>query len=691
MPTTSQPTDLPVFIQAEAAIKSSRSDYLSLFDPALDPKNLRVARADAAHLKAATKALKALGFSVDSIGAYTLSISGFAGLFESAFGLVLSVADPQGDPSIQAVSQASPGTPPSALVPTVTGALAPHISALLFTPRAALQNPKANRPNKDPGRGQLYLDNDPPPGKSLPELLGVEATLPPLTPGQKPLDIWVIDTGLNKTHPWFIDRNIVAIGPGHTSVIRLARSAKAIRESLTRIMLNYQFEHSTPVDTRQAIEFELRFLTNTLRDEIRNSTRVATKTGVPFLDHRSLVASIPNDPKGEPWLKTAYRINKIINGWFLELDNILKNLTPNGIPDASHGTGVTAIASAIAPRARIFSYELAEQDLDIPATLVQKLSNCVINCSWRPGNFEMDTLAYASQRNFYCATLSRAQMRGITVVKTSGNKPVALKTAKGVPLGKPDAFASLAHDALIVVGGAFRPLDGAGRLTASDLCCAFPGGNVNTYPIAAGPHLCGLTGASGIGNVNLTDGHIHTPNGPDSWQLFDGTSAAAPQVAAACARVKEVWPTISTPDLRAILVATADPILYGSAFNPFDPDVPYDWNKDNRTIGVVNVGRAVRLARFCREVRNARTNERFNTGKHLPAVPDIIRVLRREALNCRPNPPNPELELLIDGTEPDPVTGIPRIVKYIDRLDYGRAFEDCTDPIELPLEDDPTL
>ncbi|MFC8434002.1 S8 family serine peptidase [Streptomyces sp. NPDC057253] len=146
--------------------------------------------------------------------------------------------------------------------------------------------------------------------------------------------------------------------------------------------------------------------------------------------------------------------------------------------------------------------------------------------------------------------VSLAVRDGIVVVCAGGNGHFAF------PAQHPD---------VIAVGGVHRTE--SGRLEASNYASAF------TSALYAGrtvPDVCGLVGMRPDATYIL----LPTPRGStidqeqakkaqdgttpgDGWALLSGTSAAAPQVAGACALLLEVDPRLTPRDVREVLERTA--------------------------------------------------------------------------------------------------------------------------------------
>jgi subtilisin family serine protease len=124
---------------------------------------------------------------------------------------------------------------------------------------------------------------------------------------------------------------------------------------------------------------------------------------------------------------------------------------------------------------------------------------------------------------------------------------------------------------VISAGGVF--VDEAGAMQASDYASAFPS---LVYPGRNVPDFCGLVGLLPHADYILLpipagceidrENAAHDGTGPnDSWGVFSGTSAAAPQIAGLCALLLEANPGLTPGDVKSLLQRSARDVSAGHA------------------------------------------------------------------------------------------------------------------------------
>lgn len=239
----------------------------------------------------------------------------------------------------------------------------------------------------------------------------------------------------------------------------------------------------------------------------------------------------------------------------------------------SHGTGESANIFAIAPKATFIGIKLEDdQHPGGGASIMEGFHEAlkhdphIITISMgydlraADGVSELPNLP-----NTYKGLeteILNAIARNIVVVFSAGNGHYAF------PGSMPE---------VISAGGVY--IDQAGKMRASNYASAFPS---KIYSGRNVPDFCGLVGllphAAYImlpvpeGNEIDEANAAHDGTRPnDGWALFSGTSAAAPQLAAICALIKEKNPNLTPSQIKALLSRTARDVKVGSA-SPFsDP------------------------------------------------------------------------------------------------------------------------
>lgn len=234
------------------------------------------------------------------------------------------------------------------------------------------------------------------------------------------------------------------------------------------------------------------------------------------------------------------------------------------IDQEGHGTGVAAMALAIAPDAALTGIKFNEVGTSALEMAVGG-PHQVINNSW---GWSIDTKSRAELEN---EDPNRFQemldVERIIVGATTAGKIVVFSAGNK---NNPDFPAS--HPDVIAVGGVTHQLNGED--IASDSAISF---SSYLYPGRSVPDLSGYVGEAGEG-FTRQKGHIMLPAPSGSlqenqrlagsrhnlgWGVYSGTSLAAPQVSGAIALMLQVNPDLSPRDVKSILIATARDILTG--------------------------------------------------------------------------------------------------------------------------------
>jgi subtilisin family serine protease len=185
--------------------------------------------------------------------------------------------------------------------------------------------------------------------------------------------------------------------------------------------------------------------------------------------------------------------------------------------------------------------------------------------------------------------IQKAVADGIIVVFSAGNGHY------GFPGSLPE---------VISAGGTYS--DHAKLMQASDYASAFASA---VYPGRHVPDVCGLVGMQPHADYIL----LPIPPGceidrecaffdgttpMDGWALFSGTSASAPQIAGACALLKQANPGLSPSEIKQVLRRTAKDVARGRA-NPASDEagqgLPAGPGNDRATgAGLIDIAHALR-------------------------------------------------------------------------------------------------
>jgi hypothetical protein len=241
---------------------------------------------------------------------------------------------------------------------------------------------------------------------------------------------------------------------------------------------------------------------------------------------------------------------------------VLGPATANANDDeVGHGTAESANAFAVAPDIDFTMVKMSFVNTIGAFNAAVALGPHIISCSWGSSN-RTGPLSAADQA--LAAAISLAVASGIIVVFSAGNGHF------GFPGQHPD---------VISAGGTFMNPDGT--FTASDYASGFQS---TIYPGRIVPDVCGLVGMRPraayimlpLQPGDQIDIDLATsgawPNGDntarnDGWAAISGTSAAAPQLAGACALVKQACMRLTPAEVRDILRSTARDVTSGNC-NP---------------------------------------------------------------------------------------------------------------------------
>ncbi|AYQ31887.1 peptidase S8 [Runella sp. SP2] len=300
------------------------------------------------------------------------------------------------------------------------------------------------------------------------------------------------------------------------------------------------------------------------------------------------------------------KICMVDSGWYKHpffLSRYYNVLTPLLGPSAvspltdenGHGTSESANIFAVAPEVTLQPVKINFVNSIGAFNVAVAQSPQIITCSWG-SSIRNPPLSAANQA--LAASIASAVASGIVVVFSAGN------IHYGFPGQHPD---------VISAGGVYREMDGT--LKASNYASGFTS---NIYIGRKVPDLSGLVGmlpraaylmlplpANCEIDQALGNGSPH-PNGDetatnDGWAAISGTSAAAPQIAGACALVLQAYPGISPARVRSFLMSTATDVTIGVGGNGSVATVGYDTATG---AGLLNAGKAALLARWRRIIES---------------------------------------------------------------------------------------
>ncbi|MCP4001587.1 MAG: S8 family serine peptidase [Gammaproteobacteria bacterium] len=261
--------------------------------------------------------------------------------------------------------------------------------------------------------------------------------------------------------------------------------------------------------------------------------------------------------------------------------------------ESGHGTGESANVFAVAPDVDFTMVKLSFVNSVGAFNAAAALSPHIISNSWG-SSIRRGPLSARNQA--LAAAVASAVSRGIIVVFSAGNGHY------GFPGQHPD---------VISAGGVY--LEANGNMQASDYASGFAS---SIYPGRNVPDVSGLVGmrpkAAYImlplepgdsidrGNAGGTHPNGDETSSSDGWAAFSGTSAAAPQIAGACALIKQACGRLTPAQVRDILKSTARDVTVGTNNNGNTAGIGPDLATGH---GLIDAYRAVMLAKLrCRPI-----------------------------------------------------------------------------------------
>ena len=261
------------------------------------------------------------------------------------------------------------------------------------------------------------------------------------------------------------------------------------------------------------------------------------------------------------------------------------------VDENGHGTAESANLFAVAPDVDFTMVKVNFVNSTGAFNAAVSLAPHIISCSWG-SSVRNPPLSAANQA--LAAAIAAAVAGGVVVVFSAGNGHF------GFPGQHPD---------VISAGGTYVNADGTMR--ASDYSSGFAS---NIYAGRSVPDVTGLVGMRPraayimlplpqrcVIDADLASGGVH-PNGDetannDGWAAISGTSAAAPQLAGACALIKQACPRLGPAAVRDILRSTARDVTSGTS-NPSSGGHAATVGPDLATgRGLVDAHRAVLVAK----------------------------------------------------------------------------------------------
>ncbi|NUO79044.1 S8 family serine peptidase [candidate division KSB1 bacterium] len=523
--------NLPSLIFAEAAVKSSRAGYVSIFDSnaKITAKNLKDFYADPDKMIQAVAAFKAAGFSVLGVDRVSVSIAGSPDVFKSAFKATIIAVDngtrSAGEPRFALTSEESQRFG----IIEVNGSEFEKLVAGI-----ALEQPAQSNCGDEP---------PPPPKenwsltpKQIPSKLRSDSLKDdfkgwlPFSPKREQgenIKVAIVDTG-RFNHPYFkkefFDRGSLNIEPIIPSALAAALFNDLDSTSKQLDELEKQLKSADlPKEEQEK-------LSEQQRDELSGE-----------LD--SLRDRIAHAKKGIAGQKS----------W----------LAPDA-DDSGHGTAMFANVLPVAPKAAITMIKADITNVNRVGPKQHAISEAlemkphVISCSW---GTPIGKLSPGPILNKYLFSFLIAIIKYKAIILfAAGNKNDKDPEGKDTETQWPE---------VISVGGAYWDFD-------LELSASSVGHGYKSKSGRVVPDVCGLCGPSAAPYLILptqpgSEADKNVAQKPGDWSTkwpgwiasSGGTSSATAQVAGVCALIKQAYPSANTETVRTILKKTATAVTKG--------------------------------------------------------------------------------------------------------------------------------
>ncbi|MFN0086710.1 MAG: S8 family serine peptidase [Blastocatellia bacterium] len=558
-------SDLPPIITAEAAVKSKRPGFASIFDPQTDVTRIQDIKqfyADPQLMKEAVTELKKAGFRVLDSDRISLTISGPVELFEQQFNVAI-ISTEQGL-TCEGVAQIGYiNTDESAFSGVLAG---------IALPRNAILN-GATPPTKK-AWPQLYP-------WEVPFRLGGENFSPKVLQRfvltshvrNRQIRVAVIDTGFHQNHPYFTENNKEQLGNVKLDIFR-GSTDEFVLQLKQRIQKIYLLlEKAGDIKNLALSSSESIDSLNQRRDELTNELLASLKEYLSKADQ----AILENKPKLVDLVQFMERKKATY------IDLLSREKLAKTKPDYNgHGTLVTSLLLAFIKN--------TGAALDVCKATTRSLENSFFTALARKPDIVTCSMGAAVSQSVttdeylktgpiiyrkYHQTIQEAAAEGRAIIFATGNLGEARENLRVMEPQWPF---------VIAVGGAHRG-DVATEVIASDIAQGY------ALPNRYVPDVCGLAGPEG------KDLHV-LPNPDDDWEDADGSSLAAPQIAGICVFIKLIYPAADWQEMKYILTSSCDEITGGKSADGVDLSRLKTSFPDGtvKGIGLANLERALYLA-----------------------------------------------------------------------------------------------
>ncbi|MFO1502010.1 MAG: S8 family serine peptidase [Verrucomicrobiota bacterium] len=555
---------LPALISAEAAVKSKRSDYIALFDPAADHNHLDRCRADAAIIKETVHKLKELGFTVTDISSCTVRVEAPPALFEHAFDVTLEHAlapsvIPEVKAPVFATLKTAPGNAPAAPSPLFSLSQQPAWSDLIDSILIDNSTAQLQTMRQDDADAQAFARALDKAVVYLDEILPLLGGVGPAGPTGRGQEIAVLDDNLywpptphphfapftaqvqvaphGKWRPTLASKEATAASSSSSSSGN-AVPAEANRSHGTKVVANVLAVasqvnvHFFPFGKDRAGQFEA------ITNRIVNCSW-GTFVPCPYDDSWDDVKNSGKEAKAIAELASNYlqRLEEAVKAWASRCRAKENKIIVWSAGNVGRMPPAQAYLNHL-PNVLVASCALPQRDIDVD----------------QHGQVQTTT-DFASVKACEHACGGRRYQIGTKLFVMDGFGPNAARP----PVDPRQRVATTVAGALSDGDPKFRHGQGGVRVP-----CAPEEPNAEEMP------------------------------GKGYWTQSQGTSFASPQVAAVCALILEVWDEASPADVKRIIIETSVPVRQGQTCEGFPL---WDQNRGVQ-VGLVQIDRAVKLASF---------------------------------------------------------------------------------------------
>lgn len=290
-------------IYAEAAVRSTRSDYKSIFDPKADLQSddLKQFWADPIMTKQAIEKLKQAGFGINTVDKFTVGIMGTKELFEGAFGVTLiAEKSDDGGQAGDIVSYTVANHQPPDVIDTSKGDFNQLLAGVALAPYTAI----------------LHVTGGGPPAPSVVELHQIpgllsgwknDTELGQYTPhANEEIRVLVIDSGCDTRHAYYDGSRqqiSVSIAPPLEETHRYLRSIWEKENEKERKIQRFADQFVPPAKTMNLVNIE--YYLNEVDDNGHGTGVTAhLMTLLKPIANKSIAVSkvyVENDIVTKPW------------------------------------------------------------------------------------------------------------------------------------------------------------------------------------------------------------------------------------------------------------------------------------------------------------------------------------------------------------------------------------------------------